>query len=153
MNEFPTFNRAIADALPEYTKRSPYASHLGIEVIAVEPGMIRCRLPVMDKLQSGLGVLHGGAIVSLIDHALSLAVYPLVEVGKWVATLEFKVNYLAPVRVGGADAIVAEARVLSLKKRVATVRIDVRAGDELVASAQGTGYIRERPGSEEKEKS
>jgi uncharacterized protein (TIGR00369 family) len=147
---FPSFNPAIAEALPEYTKRSPYASHLGIEVIEVKPGMIRCRLPITDKLQSGVGAVHGGAIVSLIDHALSLAVYPLVEIGKWVATLEFKVNYLAPVRVGGPDAIIAEATVLSLKKRVATVRIDVRAGDELVASAQGTGYIREKPGSEEK---
>jgi uncharacterized protein (TIGR00369 family) len=143
---FPSFNQTIADALPEYTKRSPYASLLGIEVVDVRPGSIRCKLPIRDGLQSGVGAVHGGAIVSLVDHALSLAVYPLVEIGKWVATLEFKINYLAPVRLDQGGDIVADARVLALKKRVAAVRVDVSVRSELVASAQGTGYIRDKLG-------
>jgi uncharacterized protein (TIGR00369 family) len=144
---FPTFNARVAEALTEATKHSPYCSLLGIEVVKTEPGAIRCRLPVRDELQSGVGAMHGGAIVSLIDHALSLAVYPLVEIGKWVATLEFKVNYLAPVRPT-MTAIVADARVLTLKRTVAAVRIDVTAepNGELVATAQGTGYVREKLG-------
>ncbi len=143
--EFPTFNQRVADALPEYTRMSPYASLLGIEIVETGPGRIRCRLPIHDRLNSGVGVVHGGAVVSLVDHALSLAVYPLVEVGRWVATLEFKINYLAPVKLDVGE-IVADAEVLSFRKRVATVRIEVRAKGELVASAQGTGYIREKPG-------
>jgi 1,4-dihydroxy-2-naphthoyl-CoA hydrolase len=145
---FPTFNPRVAEALPEYTKRSPYASLLGIEVVNVEPGAIRCRLPVREALSSGVGAMHGGAIVSLVDHALSLAVYPLVEIGKWVATLEFKVNYLAPVRPD-ATAIVADARVLTLKRTLAVVRVDVTVDPSgtLVASTQGTAYVREKPGS------
>lgn len=144
---FPTFDARVADALPEYTKRSPYASLLGIEVVKAEPGAITCRLPVREALTSGVGAVHGGAIVSLVDHALSLAVYPLVEIGKWVATLEFKVNYLAPVRPDASE-VIADARVLTLKKRVAAVRVDVtaRPSGELVATAQGTAYIREKLG-------
>jgi 1,4-dihydroxy-2-naphthoyl-CoA hydrolase len=142
--EFPTFNPEIANALREATKQAPYPSLLGIEVVDFRPGAIVCRLAVDPKIMSGVGAVHGGAIVSLIDHALSLCVYPLVEIGKWVATLEFKVNYLAPVRPD-AEWIEAEANVLSLKKRVAIVRIDVKTkSGEHVASAQGTGYIRER---------
>ena len=145
--EFPTYNQRIADAIREATKHAPYPSLLGMEVVDVRPGAIVCRLPVTEKITSGVGIVHGGAIVSLIDHALSLCVYPLVEVGKWVATLEFKVNYLAPVRpdAGWFDA---EAQVISLKKRLAVIRIDVKSksGDH-IATAQGTGYIRERPGS------
>jgi uncharacterized protein (TIGR00369 family) len=147
MPDFSSFNPQVAEALPEYTKRSPYASHLGIEVAKVEPGLIVCKMKITDAHHSGVGAVHGGAIVSLIDHSLSLAVYPLVEVGKWVATLEFKVNYVAPVKMGGPTEIEAEARVLSLKKVVAHVRVDVRANGELVATAQGTGYIRDRLGS------
>ena len=148
-NDFPTYNEVVAKALPEHTRRSPFAALLGIEIAEVRPGAIRCRLPLDPKHQSGVGAVHGGAIISLIDHALSLAVYPLVEIGKWVATLEFKVNYLAPVFAEKAGGYIeAEAVVLSLKKRVATVRIDVRtASGELVASAQGTDYIREQPGA------
>ena len=89
--------------------------------------------------------MHGGAIVSLVDHSLSLAVYPLVEIGKWVATLEFKVSYLAPVRPE-MTAIIADARVLALKRTVATVRVDVTAepSGQLVATTLGTAYVREK---------
>ena len=144
-NAFPTFDPRIAEALPEYTKHSPYASLLGIEVVKSEPGAIQCRLPVREALQSGVGAVHGGAIVSLVDHALSLAVYPLVEIGKWVATLEFKVNYLAPVRPD-ATAIIADARVLTLKRTLAVVRVDVTVAPsgQLVASTQGTAYVRDK---------
>lgn len=145
-SSFPSFNQQVADALPSRSAISPYASLLGIEVVEVKPGRIRCKLPVKDALNSGVGAVHGGAIVSLIDHALSLVVYPLVEIGKWVATLEFKVNYLAPVRLEPGSDIVADAYVLALKKRVAAVRVDVTVKDQLVASAQGTGYIREKLG-------
>ena len=145
---FPSFNPQIAAALPEVTKHSPYAALLGIEVAKVEPGYIQCRLPVREALQSGVGAVHGGAIISLVDHALSLAVYPLVEVGKWAATLEFKVNYLAPVRPD-ATAMVAEARVLTLKRTLAVVRVDVivEPSGQLVASTQGTVYVRDKLGS------
>jgi len=44
-----------------------------------------------------------------------------------------------------AEWIEAEAQVLSLKKRLAIVRIDVKSkAGEHIATAQGTGYIRER---------
>jgi len=142
---FPSFNPDIAKALPEYTKRSPYCALLGIEIEDVGPGTIRVSLPVSDGLHSGVGAVHGGAIVSLVDHALSLAVYPLVEIGKWVATLEYKINYLAPVKMGAEPSkIIADARVLSLKKTLAVVRADVMHGDKLVAIAQGTDFIREK---------
>jgi uncharacterized protein (TIGR00369 family) len=146
--DFPTFNQKVADALPEYTKMSPYASLLGIEVVETTPGRIRCRLVVTEKLNSGVGLVHGGALVSLVDHALSLSVYPLVEVGRWVATLEFKINYLAPVRLDVGE-VIAEAEVLSFRKRVATVRIELRAKGEIVGSAQGTGYVRDKPGQKD----
>jgi uncharacterized protein (TIGR00369 family) len=143
MPTFPTFNEDIAKALPMYTSRSPYASLIGIEIIETGPGMIRARVPVTDKLASGVGAVHGGAIVSLVDHCLSLAVYPLVEIGKWVATLELKLNYLSPARMDAGGELIARAEVIALKKRVAVVRVDVTHGEDLVASAQGTVYVRD----------
>lgn len=137
------FNPKVAEALGAYTRSSPYAGPLGIEVVSVEPGRVVCQLQVAERHHSGAGAVHGGAIVSLIDHSLSMAVYPLVEIGRWVATLEFKVSYLAPVRDG---TLLAEASVLSLRKRVGTVRVDVRNGEQLAATATGTVYIRDKLG-------
>lgn len=148
--QFPSFNADIAKVLPEYTKSSPYAAMIGIEIVESLPGKLVCRVPVTPKLGSGVGAVHGGVIASLVDHSLSLAVYPLVEVGKWVATLELKMNYLAPVRANAPDApddhprfIVSKAEVLALKKRIAVVRVDVSFEGDLVATAQGTVYVKE----------
>jgi 1,4-dihydroxy-2-naphthoyl-CoA hydrolase len=124
------FDPEVAAALREYTKADGYPSLLGI-VIA---------LPVRPELCSVVGVVHGGAIASLVDHALSLVVYPLVERGKWVATTEFKINYLESVREG---VLRVTAEVLSLRARLAVARADVECNGKLVASAQGTLYVRD----------
>ena len=140
------FNERVATALTAATKNAPYPSLIGMEVLEQTPGRIVCRVPVREAIMNGVGIVHGGAIGSLVDHVLSIVVYPLVEVGRWVATLELKTSYLAPVREGD---IVAEATVLSLRKRLGTVRVDVHnvSGEKktLVATALGTVYVRDPP--------
>jgi 1,4-dihydroxy-2-naphthoyl-CoA hydrolase len=100
-----------------------------------------CSMEVTPALLSGAGAVHGGAVASLIDHALALAVYPLVEPDRWVATTEFKVNYLGWVEKG---RITATGRVLSLGRQIAVGRVDVENEGRAVAAAQGTLYVRER---------
>ena len=147
MNDFAElFNARVADALTAATKSAPYPSLVGFEVVEQTPGRVVCRLPVREAIMNGVGVVHGGAIGSIVDHVLSIVVYPLVEVGRWVATLELKTSYLAPVREGD---IVAEATVISLRKRLGTVRVDVHNDvaekRTLVATALGTVYVRDKP--------
>jgi uncharacterized protein (TIGR00369 family) len=135
------YDARVAAALVEATRSAPFPSLLGFVVVEQAPGTITIALPVRDGLMSGVGALHGGAIAALVDHALSLAVYPLVEPGKWVATLESKVNFLEPVRGG---ELRATARVLALKPKVAVVRVDVENEGRLVAVGQGTLYVKDR---------
>jgi acyl-CoA thioesterase len=143
-----SFNPRVASALKAATAAAPFTSMLGVEVEEQRAGYIRCRIPVTEKLRNGIGLVHGGVLTGLIDHVLSIVVYPHVEVGRWVATLDLKVSYIAPVRDG---EIVAEAHVVSLRKRIGTVRIDVKNpkapgdGGELVAAAMGTVYVKEAP--------
>ena len=135
------FDPEIAKALRKYTKEGGgYPALLGLVVEEVTPGRIVVALPVRPELCSVVGVVHGGAIASLVDHALSLVVYPLVERGKWVATTEFKINYLESVREG---TLRVTAEVLSLRARLAVARAEVECGGKLVAHAQGTLYVRE----------
>ena len=134
----------IEQGSTQRTRDAAYPALLGIEIVEITPGRLRCRLPVADRLMSGAGAVHGGAIASLVDHAISLVVYPLVERNKWVATVELKLNYLAPVREG---EIIADAQVLALGRQVGTVRVDVHSGEDLCATALGTVYVRERLGT------
>lgn len=135
------FNPKVANALKEATAGGGFPVLLGITVTRCEPGLTECSLPLTEKLANGVGTVHGGAISSLIDHTLSLTIYPLVEVGRWVATLEFKVNYMSWAREGTLRAV---GRVESLRNHVAVVRVDVHNGDDVIAQAQGTLYIRDK---------
>jgi 1,4-dihydroxy-2-naphthoyl-CoA hydrolase len=58
--------------------------------------------------------------------------------GSWPATIEFKVNYLAPTREG---ELLARAEVLSLSSRTAVLRVECANGGRAVATALGTVAI------------
>jgi 1,4-dihydroxy-2-naphthoyl-CoA hydrolase len=136
---FPSYDERIAagllssgslvGGLPEY---------LGIRHTRAEAGLLDARLEVRDELKTPFGNLHGGVLAALCDHVLGTVLYPVMPRGSWAATTEFKLNYLAPVDAGVIDAT---ARIVSLSKRTAVVRIDVTNADRLVCVAQGTVLI------------
>jgi 1,4-dihydroxy-2-naphthoyl-CoA hydrolase len=114
------------------------ARFLGIDHVEVGPGLLRARVQVRDDLRTPFGNLHGGVLAALCDHVLGSVLYPVIPRGAWAATTEFKLNLIAPVTDGDLDAV---ARIVSLTKRTAVVRIDVKNADRLVCAAQGTVLV------------
>lgn len=108
---------------------------LGIRFTSVEPGSCVAEIDVEDHLLNPFGAAHGAVMASLVDHVLGSAVFPLVPLGTWPATLEFKINYLAPTRPG---ILRATSRVVSLSKRTAVVSVDCENDGRLVGTALGT---------------
>jgi uncharacterized protein (TIGR00369 family) len=109
--------------------------YLAIELVDIGAGWVAAEMPVRPELLNPFGAMHGAAVAALVDHVLGSAVFPLVPRGTWPATLEFKVNYLAPVR----DGIVrADSRVVALTARTAVVSVEISNADRLVATALGT---------------
>ena len=140
MPEFPDYDPSIADAAAGYRDETGIGAFLGITTDEVGPGTMRCSVAVRDDLLNPFGLMHGGVVSALCDHMLGAVCFPVIPRGTWSATQEFKVNLLAPVRDG---EIRADARIMSMSKRIVVVRIDVnnRGGDNserLVALAQGT---------------
>ena len=113
-------------------------AYLRISTTSVEPGRLICELPVTEELLNPFGAAHGGVVSALIDHVLGAVCFPVVPRGSWPATQEFKLNFLAPARPG---AMVAEARIVSMSKRTAIIRVDVTNEGRLVCAAQGTVAI------------
>lgn len=117
------------------TTDSGVPGFLGVRFTTVEPGRCVAELEVGDHLLNPFGAAHGAVLASLIDHLLGSAVFPIVPRGTWPATLEFKVNYLAPVRPG---TLTGTARVVSLSKRTGVVSVECESGGRLVGTALGT---------------
>lgn len=143
--KLPEFNEQIADTfLQASNQMAGLPGFLGIEIIEAKPGTICARMPVTDQLLTPFGNMHGGALSALCDHVLGCVCYPHMKPGQWAATTEFKLNLLAPVSEG---TVLAEAKLVSMTRSTAVVRIDVINGDRACCVAQGTVLIRDPKGT------
>jgi uncharacterized protein (TIGR00369 family) len=113
---------------------------LGIKLVNVEPGIVTLSLESKTELKRQNGILHGGAIASLIDTAAALAVLSTIGPDENMATVDLTIHYLRAIKEG---TIKAEGKVLRAGRRVIAVSIEVmdEAGT-LVATALST-YIRQ----------
>lgn len=137
--EFETYDERLAQSLVRaHEKATGLPGYLGIRLTDVSAGGMRAEVEVRDDLLTPFGNLHGGVLAALCDHVLGTVCYPVMPRGAWAATTEFKVNYLAPVSAG---MLVAEARIASMTKRTAVVRIEVANDGRPVCLAQGTVLV------------
>lgn len=109
--------------------------YLGMRITGVGPGWCVCELEIRPELLNPFGAAHGATLASLVDHVLGSAVFPIVPLGTWPATLEFKLNYLAPAREG---VLSARAEVQSITSRTAVVAVECTNAGRVVGTALGT---------------
>jgi len=123
---------------------------LGIEVEERLPRGVVMRLPYREELVGNpdTGVLHGGAVTTLVDSASGFAAMAsLPELGP-VATLDLRIDYLRPAAAG--EDLLVRAVCYRLTRRIAFVRAEAyqQSPDDPVAAAMGTFMITGRPGGD-----
>lgn len=92
-------------------------------------------MPVTTHLHQYQGILHGGVVAALADTTATFAALTIVPDGTDVVTIEFKVNFLAPVARGRA---MAEARVIQPGRRVTVAEARVYGSPRKNPVAIGT---------------
>jgi uncharacterized protein (TIGR00369 family) len=126
-------------ACQDAARASNYWRLLGIELVDLADGFARLRLPVASGLHQGYGVAHGGAITSLADSALAIALMTQIEPGQRVFTIELKVNFLMSIESG---EMIAEARVVHKGRRIAVGEVDIKDNEgRMVAKMLSTYSI------------
>jgi len=117
----------------------PYARLLGIQLEKVAPGEATLTLAIRPELTQNHGVIHGGAIASLLDTATAFAILTLLEPDERVTTVDLTISYLRPAVEG---TLQATARVLRQGRRLFTVSAElVDSGGTLLTTALST-YIK-----------
>jgi uncharacterized protein (TIGR00369 family) len=126
-------------ALLEKTFRQvPYVGLLGLEFVAAERGAATFALEAREELTRMGGILHGGAVVSLMDTAAACAVHTLLEPGGRTVTVDLTVHFLSPASSGRVEA---RAMVLRKGRRVIILNVEARDGDNtLIATSTMTYY-------------
>src|SRR5947207_7984235 len=100
----------------------PFARLLGLELGAIRPGEANLHLEVRDELRQNQGVVHGGAVASLIDTASAFAVVTQLEPNERVTTTDLTIHYLRPVTAG---RLTATARTVRAGRRLFVLSVEV----------------------------
>jgi len=120
-------------------KSVPYARLLGFELDEVSPGAATLGLKIRKDLMQNHGVVHGGAIASLIDTATAFAIIPLLNPEERVTTVDLTISYLRPITKGRVTAL---ARVVRAGRRLFVVSAELQDEDGKLAATALSTYIK-----------
>ena len=106
-------------SIPEFEELArrelPLARQLGVQILEIEAGRARCRIPVNeDHLRPG-GTIAGPVLMALADVTMYAVVLSLIGTVKLAVTTNLNCNFLR--RPGPAD-VVSEGRVLKHGSRL-----------------------------------
>ncbi len=137
--------RALGDAVNE---GSPQARELGLTRVSLDQAEAVMRAPYRDDLVGDpeTGVLAGGVITTLLDHACGQAVWAALPAFTSIATLDLRIDYMRAAEPG-LD-VFAHAHCYKLTRSVAFVRAVAydRDRDDPVAAAQAAFMLNSNAG-------
>ena len=117
----------------------PYARLIGLELGEISPGAATIHLEVRDDLRQNQGVIHGGAVASLIDTAAAFAVLTQIETNERVSTTDLTIHYLRPANSG---RLTASASIVRGGRRLIVVSVEVTNDQDILVATAVTSYIK-----------
>jgi acyl-CoA thioesterase len=131
-----TINRGVDNARAPGSSAGPIAEMLHITQDLGPHGGAVWRLEVTPELLNPHGVLHGGAVYTMVDYSMGSTTMGALSPGEICATIEIKISYLAGVRGGTltctTDIIKQGRKVVFLESKVTD------DSGKLVAAATGS---------------
>jgi 1,4-dihydroxy-2-naphthoyl-CoA hydrolase len=81
-------------------KQPPFADYLGIKITHISPERVTGEILARPEFDNSVGLLHGGAIMSLADNLGGAATVANLPDGAQTTTIESKTNFFAAIPVG-----------------------------------------------------
>lgn len=138
----PSPNPAFLDELINVVNASPFPAHMlmKLDAIAFDHAVVSMQTDTCH-LQA-YGIIHGGALATLIDTATFWAVFLRLPEGDGLVNVDLKLNYLKPVTDG---ALTATGRCIRAGRSLSYAEAGVTdAAGQLVA--HGTSTLMALPG-------
>lgn len=111
-----------AEITRQFIEIIPHAKALGMKVLALGDGMAEIQMPYDDSLigDPKTGVIHGGAVSTLMDTCSGAAVMSHPDSPAGTATINLRIDYMRAATPG--QAITAHAECYHITRNVAFVR-------------------------------
>ena len=141
MTDMPTRTGPFWDAVEGRAPMPPVADLLGWQLKAVDPaaGTITVQFEARPEFTNPQGNIQGGLLAAMLDDTMGPALVATLPAGQFAPTLEMKVSYLAPAKVG---PLWGRGRVVQAGRTNAFVEADlVDSNGKIVARASATVRI------------
>jgi uncharacterized protein (TIGR00369 family) len=119
----------------------PVANLLGWQLEEIDPdaGTITVRFQAREEFTNPLGNIQGGILAAMLDDTMGPALVATLPPGTFAPTLEMKVSYFTPAKVG---PLWGHGRVVKIGSTNAFVEADlVDSDDKMIARASATVRI------------
>jgi len=126
----------LIDRIKVGEESAPVAQLVGFRPVAVEDGKAVFELEAGPQHANPMGTLHGGVLCDVADAAMGVAYASTLADGESFTTLELKINFLRPFRIG---TLTATARVVKAGRTIGLTECDVTDPEgRLIARAMST---------------
>lgn len=136
-----------SDLRARYADRphSPAASLLSPQLLDIDArGFARLQFDGKPEFCNPMGMLQGGFQAAMLDEAMAMAAIATVDFGRFVPTLELKINFLRPAMPG---VLIGEGTVVRSGRNIVFTEGRLLAADDtLLATASATATWRPRGG-------
>jgi acyl-CoA thioesterase len=120
-----------------YYGLSPFANFIGLKLENYHEGFSQCSLEINDNLLNVHRSAHGGAIYTLADVGMGIALFTMLADNEKCITIEIKINYLK-LAVG---KLICDSTVIQKGKTIGVIESEIKNNDKLIAKAIGTFSI------------
>lgn len=118
-------------------EHSPFHRLLGLELVRAQDGDVEMRLPWRDDFRRAddSNWYHGGIISALVDIAGDYAIAS--KLGRWVPTIDLRVDYLRPALEGELTAL---AHAVKVGRTVGVADVELRDAKGAVVAIGRCAY-------------
>jgi acyl-CoA thioesterase len=127
------------NGLKNLINSSPFYRHMDMKVVEAGEGVSRLEMQVKEEMKNLYGIIHGGAVATILDSSCGIAIGSLLKPGEIVVTVDMRVNFISNVRSG---TLIGEGRVLHRGKKTGVASAEIRDGTgTLIAVGMSTHFI------------
>jgi len=118
--------------------KAPFEKYLGIKIIKTKDGYAKVKMPYRKELTNPHGLIHGGAIASLADTAMAVAIFSKYLHSSFY-TVKLEIKFKSPSKRG---EMFAEAKIIDKRKRFIFGRVEIKDNrDKLLAQVSAVFYL------------
>jgi uncharacterized protein (TIGR00369 family) len=128
---YQDFPQAKLLSLNKILLKSPMLKFLAVEIEFLSPGFSRIRIPFRSDFLQGFGVVQGGIIATAGDTAAGIAFLTLIEPNETAATIDLKINFLAPVKTGD---IFSEGKIIQKGSLISLGEFEVKTSEGILVA-------------------